>query len=367
MEFDKILLPEGYKFECTLCGCCCHQDKGIFMSKHEKRGLGKEEHIVPNTGFEKVKSLYRWKIQTGEEGKCPFLGEKNICGVYENRPFFCRKWPFIINYIPGIGLFGSAVFCCGSTLGRKTDDSQLRALLNELGGKEEYRDWQKSEKALFESEPFRNTLRKISLPRAADVETGVRFWEYMASLVFSSALKSEPVRWRLWAIKEVWYLSFDFLAKTKPSHTLIEVNKENSDFYLGTLKDAVKRFMPVVLSLLPKRKESMKYPPLDIEKKLCKSGKKERIPGLKDRERKHYEYEKKADALFEKYAEFYIKRQVHIPSILPLLTHLPVAVNTVEQTLRQTDGYAKAFAKNEGRERVAEEDLLKAIQLRDRF
>lgn len=366
VDFDKLLLPEGYQFNCIRCGCCCYQDKGIFMSKQEKKEIGDSEHIVPNEGFEKVKSIYRWKIRTDEVGKCPFLGKSSLCGIYEHRPFFCQKWPFIISYIPDIGLFGTAVFCCGSTLGNKTDESQLGDLLDSLAGMEWYREWLKSEKGLFESEPFRNTLRKISVPKVADLKTGVKFWDYMASLITNPALKKEQVRWRLWALKEVWYLSFDFLAKTRPSHTLIEVNNENSEWYIGALGDAIKRFLPTVLSLLPKRKETMKYPPVDIENNLCKSGGKGRRPVLKDEERTYYKYEDKAEALFEKYASFYIRRQVHIPPILPLLTHLPVALNTPEQKIMEIDGYAKFFVKQGGRELVTEEDLLRAIQLRDK-
>jgi Fe-S-cluster containining protein len=364
MNFDKILLPKGFQFDCTRCGCCCYQGKGIFLSKQEKKALGKKEHIIPNPGFEKVKSIYRWKIQTSEKGECPFLGEKNLCTVYKNRPFFCQKWPYVLNYIPDIGLFGTVVFCCGSTLDKKADDSQIKDLLKVLSKKEWYKDWLKSEKALFKSEPFRNTLRKVSFPKVADVGTGVKFWDYMASLVTTPALKKEPVRWRLWAIKEVWYLSFDFLAKTKPSHTLVEINRENSEWYLGTLQDAVKRFLPTVLSLLPKRKETMKYRPLEVNR--CKSEKKQTIPNFEDKVRVHYPYEKEANALFEEYAQFYIKRQVHIPPILPLLTHLPAAANTMEQKLRNVDGYAKVFAKNNSHKSVTKDDLLRAIRLRDR-
>ncbi len=58
-------------WECQQCGECC---KGIILTRHESLSVVKEGKVV-----------------------CRFLGEDKHCTNYDERPFICRLYPFVID------------------------------------------------------------------------------------------------------------------------------------------------------------------------------------------------------------------------------------------------------------------------------
>lgn len=64
----EILVDEGTRWKCLLCGICC-------------REIG--------SGLENSKLAL-----DGKSGRCPRLNEKNMCTNYFNRPVICMMYPF---------------------------------------------------------------------------------------------------------------------------------------------------------------------------------------------------------------------------------------------------------------------------------
>ena len=89
-------------FECMQCGTCCknlfdyyYEDrfmKGLALTPKE-RNLFSPETVSPdlavgNRNPEKI-ILYQLNVKN-----CPYLGESNLCQIYEKRPLVCRSFPF---------------------------------------------------------------------------------------------------------------------------------------------------------------------------------------------------------------------------------------------------------------------------------
>jgi len=47
-----------------------------------------------------------------DEPACPFLGEGNVCEVYEARPKQCRSWPFWVDNLERATWEGPVTQCC---------------------------------------------------------------------------------------------------------------------------------------------------------------------------------------------------------------------------------------------------------------
>jgi uncharacterized protein len=79
--------------DCLSCGNCCHSPRIGIDSKDIAR-LAKRLTLTQKE-FE-----HKYLVREGGEpwiagGPCPFLGEGNVCQVYEDRPQACQDFPYI--------------------------------------------------------------------------------------------------------------------------------------------------------------------------------------------------------------------------------------------------------------------------------
>ncbi len=87
---------------CTGCRGCCIFDKDYYffapvVTKEEKQILI-EKHSKNESDFEEKDGRLQIKLKQFTEDKvCPFLNTKTwLCGVYENRPFDCKLYPYVL-------------------------------------------------------------------------------------------------------------------------------------------------------------------------------------------------------------------------------------------------------------------------------
>jgi Fe-S-cluster containining protein len=78
--------------DCTQCANCCKTISPIITQKDLS-------HLAKGSGMS-VSQLLREYIEMDEDGDfvfrstpCPFLGEGNLCRVYDHRPQACREYP----------------------------------------------------------------------------------------------------------------------------------------------------------------------------------------------------------------------------------------------------------------------------------
>jgi uncharacterized protein len=116
-EFEK-LIPEGYCLSCQ--GCCRFAEKDSVWLPHlleEEKGQFTGIPVLPDPGHESY--------------LCGFLDAKtNKCGVYADRPFDCRLYPFLINRSGGgvfLGIDPNCVFI-KENLGKKDFLESLRKI-----------------------------------------------------------------------------------------------------------------------------------------------------------------------------------------------------------------------------------------------
>lgn len=79
------------QWECQKTGDCCRSS--VIMTTQERLVLEGETRVRSLRG-ESVPEL-TWQTKDGFEllnGPCPFLGEDNLCTVYEIRPYNCRRF-----------------------------------------------------------------------------------------------------------------------------------------------------------------------------------------------------------------------------------------------------------------------------------
>jgi Fe-S-cluster containining protein len=102
------------KFSCTGCGNCCKGTIVLITGGDVRRimdatGMPARDfvHFFSNVEMSKRDSLWirlgnrrvamglKWKWDQSPR-RCMFLGDDNMCGIYEHRPVTCRSHPFEI-------------------------------------------------------------------------------------------------------------------------------------------------------------------------------------------------------------------------------------------------------------------------------
>jgi len=91
---------------CRKCGAYCCNLGSVTVTAEERNRILDAGH--PNR-FVKV-GLDRYDIKSGPDGRCAYLKDDNSCGVYEERPAFCRIWP--VNVELKDGKLAFSVFKC---------------------------------------------------------------------------------------------------------------------------------------------------------------------------------------------------------------------------------------------------------------
>lgn len=117
----EIILPKtletGFKFSCQFCGECCRgfEEGEVYLyledikrlAKYCKQGLGEfaKEYltIVEDNFYWKEPGALRGKKYRipllgfkfiGDDEHCEFLGDDNLCTIYEIAPFQCHCYPW---------------------------------------------------------------------------------------------------------------------------------------------------------------------------------------------------------------------------------------------------------------------------------
>jgi len=92
-KLTKNLHDEAFsKIDCLKCGNCCKISKPLLT----------EEDIaaIANNKQVSTKEIKRKYLEMDEDNDwtfnslpCPFLGEENVCEIYDSRPQDCREFP----------------------------------------------------------------------------------------------------------------------------------------------------------------------------------------------------------------------------------------------------------------------------------
>jgi Fe-S-cluster containining protein len=97
-KVDRIALElhqEAFSVvDCTKCANCCRTLRPVFSDDDIDRiaghkGMARDEFIAAYLEPDDEQGRYRTTTTP-----CPFLGEDNICTIYEVRPQECQEYPF---------------------------------------------------------------------------------------------------------------------------------------------------------------------------------------------------------------------------------------------------------------------------------
>lgn len=101
-----------HTFKCTKCGKCCYP-AGLSLTSKEYEYFLKmlihHEGLVQdlNPPFTHILKL---------KGKCPFLTDKKLCKIYQDRPIVCMSFPLTFEYLPEDRLFVNFIRCEGDDI-----------------------------------------------------------------------------------------------------------------------------------------------------------------------------------------------------------------------------------------------------------
>jgi uncharacterized protein len=97
---NKVLkaLPEVHeeafkKIDCLQCATCCRNYSPRFKTPDIKR-ISKHLKLKEGHFIEKYLQIDEDGDYVAKSKPCPFLGENNLCSIYENRPSDCHRFPY---------------------------------------------------------------------------------------------------------------------------------------------------------------------------------------------------------------------------------------------------------------------------------
>ncbi|MBE82005.1 MAG: hypothetical protein CME21_05515 [Gemmatimonadetes bacterium] len=142
-EWEKYL-----NFRCTCCGNCCREPIVLItdadIRRIQKLTGQKSEKIatfyaqseiewgLDNPGWIKLDGEWRIMGLVRKEDGCQYLQEDDLCGIYENRPVACRRYPFDVelgenNELTLLGINDSVE--CPYELDSKYEKKQIEELV----------------------------------------------------------------------------------------------------------------------------------------------------------------------------------------------------------------------------------------------
>lgn len=80
------------KTDCLACANCCKTTSPIFYPTDIDR-LSRALRMRPGDFIEKYLKVDEDRDYVLQSSPCPFLGEDNLCSVYDSRPKACREYP----------------------------------------------------------------------------------------------------------------------------------------------------------------------------------------------------------------------------------------------------------------------------------
>ncbi len=78
--------------DCTTCANCCKTTSPRFLDKDIER-LAKHFKCSPGQFITRYLRIDEDEDYVLQQTPCPFLGDDNLCMVYEQRPNACREYP----------------------------------------------------------------------------------------------------------------------------------------------------------------------------------------------------------------------------------------------------------------------------------
>ncbi len=79
--------------DCLKCGNCCRRHSPRFKTPDIKR-ISKHLKMKESNFIETYLRLDNDGDYVVKSSPCPFLGEDNYCGIYEQRPGDCARYPY---------------------------------------------------------------------------------------------------------------------------------------------------------------------------------------------------------------------------------------------------------------------------------
>ncbi len=81
------------KIDCLSCANCCKNYSPRFKNPDIKR-IAKSLRLKEGELVDKYLRLDTDGDYVVKQSPCPFLGEDNMCSIYEDRPSDCRRYPY---------------------------------------------------------------------------------------------------------------------------------------------------------------------------------------------------------------------------------------------------------------------------------
>jgi len=81
------------KIDCLQCGACCKNYSPRFKTPDIKR-IAKRLQLKEGAFIERYLRLDKDGDYVAKTAPCPFLGDDNYCGIYEDRPSDCHRFPY---------------------------------------------------------------------------------------------------------------------------------------------------------------------------------------------------------------------------------------------------------------------------------
>jgi lysine-N-methylase len=96
-------LPVLQKWDCQVCGNCCHQYQVAVTEEERQRILAQDWSELGMTPLFKRLGWFsrRYRLNHRKDGACVFLGDNNRCLIHarygaEAKPLACRLYPFVL-------------------------------------------------------------------------------------------------------------------------------------------------------------------------------------------------------------------------------------------------------------------------------
>jgi len=95
-DLDKLMVElheeEFSRTDCLQCANCCKTTGPLFTQKDIGR-ISKHFRMKPGDFIDTYLRLDEENDYVLQQVPCPFLGDDNYCGIYDQRPKACREYP----------------------------------------------------------------------------------------------------------------------------------------------------------------------------------------------------------------------------------------------------------------------------------
>jgi len=136
--------PTTFRFMCQKCGLCCHSKGHTTLTYKDIGRISKHlgisidnfvrdytyllKRILLDHNNEKVGDYFEICLNR-ENGKCIFVSQ-NICTIHNDKPLFCRSFPFIGSEEYFWNQLKEQTYCKGFGKGRAYSISEIKDKLN---------------------------------------------------------------------------------------------------------------------------------------------------------------------------------------------------------------------------------------------